>query len=161
MLPYRTDDRPSVIKTLSISSHFLWIFCKNIESIVSQFIFWDLVSSTRCLYLSINLYKYENLINLCLKMSLMKCSIVIFSTKFTMFPSCLIKFHDKSILCCAFFFKSKDMYMDIFYFSSMDQSNNFSVCSQESSSEEEIFDISDIERMQPLKKRYLYLYLCN
>ncbi|VDI43040.1 uncharacterized protein LOC143062656 isoform X2 [Mytilus galloprovincialis] len=35
---------------------------------------------------------------------------------------------------------------------SMDQSNNFSVCSQESSSEEEIFDISDIERMQPLKK---------
>ncbi|VDI43039.1 uncharacterized protein LOC143062656 isoform X1 [Mytilus galloprovincialis] len=34
----------------------------------------------------------------------------------------------------------------------MDQSNNFSVCSQESSSEEEIFDISDIERMQPLKK---------
>ncbi|XP_063425100.1 uncharacterized protein LOC134708472 isoform X1 [Mytilus trossulus] len=34
----------------------------------------------------------------------------------------------------------------------MDQSNNFSVCSRESSSEEEIFDISDIERMQPLKK---------
>lgn len=107
MLPYRTDDRPSVIKTLSISSHFLWIFCKNIESIVSQFIFWDLVSSTRCLYLSINLYKYENLINLCLKMSLMKCSIVIFSTKFTMFPSCLIKFHDKSILCCAFFLNQR------------------------------------------------------
>ncbi|CAC5367336.1 unnamed protein product [Mytilus coruscus] len=35
---------------------------------------------------------------------------------------------------------------------SMDQSNNFSVCSAESSSEEELYDIADIQRMQPLKK---------
>ncbi|XP_052059244.1 uncharacterized protein LOC127699876 isoform X2 [Mytilus californianus] len=35
---------------------------------------------------------------------------------------------------------------------SMDQSNNFSVCSEESSSEEEMFHISDIQRMKPLKK---------
>lgn len=34
----------------------------------------------------------------------------------------------------------------------MDQSNNFSVCSAESSSEEELYDIADIQRMQPLKK---------
>ncbi|XP_052059243.1 uncharacterized protein LOC127699876 isoform X1 [Mytilus californianus] len=34
----------------------------------------------------------------------------------------------------------------------MDQSNNFSVCSEESSSEEEMFHISDIQRMKPLKK---------